>query len=618
MQDHPLARRHGHRPQADGRQVALLRRRRRHRQPLAKANVEFFGYRSSTRSSRNRPRQEFEIEVENFAENTDARRPGLPADRRRQEHDAVPMARHRHDAATAASPISASTTSGAARTTTSNTTKSRRSSSPTGPSTAPKQNVEFKVWIRHAKYDKKTLRSSPTRRSRSKSTIPRARRSTPKRSPPTTTAASRASSNCPPTRRSGQYYLQVVNHGGGTFRVEEYKKPEFEVTVEAPNEPVMLGEKITATIRAKYYFGSPVTDATVKYKVLRTRAHQHLVSADALGLALRPRLLVVLVRLHLVPRLARLGLHAAGAVVVLAATAPPEIVAEREAPIGPDGTLRSRSTRRSRRRSHPDQDHRYEIQAEVVDQSRRTIVGSGEVLVAREPFRVFAWVDRGYYRVGDTINASFAARRLDGQGVEGTGKLQLLKISYDDKDAGKPIETEVRTWELDTNAEGRADAQIKASEQGQYRLAYAVTDAAGHTIEGGYLFTIVGEGFDGSDFRFNDLEIVPDKARVRARRQSPTAGQHQPRRLHGAAVPAAGERRLPAAAIPAAHRQEHHRADRRRRRGTCRTSSSKRSPSPTAASTRRSAKSSSRRPSAFSTSTSCPRPTCTSPASRPR
>ena len=41
----------------------------------------------------------------------------------------------------------------------------------------------------------------------------------------------------------------VVNRGGGTFRVEEYKKPEFEVTVDAPTEPVMLGEKITATIQ---------------------------------------------------------------------------------------------------------------------------------------------------------------------------------------------------------------------------------------------------------------------------------------------------------------------------------------------------------------------------------
>ena len=53
--------------------------------------------------------------------------------------------------------------------------------------------------------------------------------------------------------------------------------------------------------------------------------------------------------------------------------------------------------------------------------------------------------------------------------------------------------------------------QIKAAEEGQYRLSYRVTDKAGHEIEGGYLFTIIGEGFDGSEFRFNDLELVPDK-----------------------------------------------------------------------------------------------------------
>ena len=35
--------------------------------------------------------------------------------------------------------------------------------------------------------------------------------------------------------------------GGGSFRVEEYKKPEFEVTIEAPKVPVGLGEKVTAT-----------------------------------------------------------------------------------------------------------------------------------------------------------------------------------------------------------------------------------------------------------------------------------------------------------------------------------------------------------------------------------
>ncbi|HUG20036.1 MAG TPA: MG2 domain-containing protein, partial [Planctomycetaceae bacterium] len=55
--------------------------------------------------------------------------------------------------------------------------------------------------------------------------------------------------------------------GSGSFRVEEYKKPEYEVTVDAPSDPVKLGELVTAKIVAKYYFGAPVTNAKVHYKV---------------------------------------------------------------------------------------------------------------------------------------------------------------------------------------------------------------------------------------------------------------------------------------------------------------------------------------------------------------
>ena len=31
------------------------------------------------------------------------------------------------------------------------------------------------------------------------------------------------------------------------------------------------------------------------------------------------------------------------------------------------------------------------------------------------------------------------------------------------------------------------------------------------TVEGGYVFTIIGEGLDAAQFRFNRLELVPDK-----------------------------------------------------------------------------------------------------------
>ena len=62
-----------------------------------------------------------------------------------------------------------------------------------------------------------------------------------------------------------------------------------------------------------------------------------------------------------------------------------EVVAEVDVPIGADGTVKVEIDTALAKAIHADTDHRYEITAEVTDQSRRTIVGQGTVLVARKP-----------------------------------------------------------------------------------------------------------------------------------------------------------------------------------------------------------------------------------------
>ena len=330
------------------------------------------------------------------------------------------------------------------------------------------------------------------------------------------------------TRRARQY-------GGGSFRVEEYKKPEFEVTVDAPTKPVMLGDKITATIKAKYYFGSPVTKAKVKYTVKRDSYDERWYPVGPWDWFYGPGYWWFGYDYNWYPGWKSWGCERPAPFWWPHRSNPPELVADQEVEIGPDGTVKVEIDTAIAKAIHPDQDHSYTITAEVVDESRRTIVGTGKVLVARKPFKVFAWVDRGYFRVGDTINAQFSAHTLDGKPVEGKGELKLLKISYKD---GKPVETPVQTWKLDTNAEGVASQQMTASESGQYRISYKlvasgqcpvaseeaqtaeskksnpqspIPNPPSHTIEGGYLFTIIGEGFDGAQFRFNHLELIPDK-----------------------------------------------------------------------------------------------------------
>ena len=307
----------------------------------------------------------------------------------------------------------------------------------------------------------------------------------------------------------GVYALAIKDLGGSSFRVEEYKKPEFEVTVDAPKDPAMLGEKIEALITAKYYFGSPVTKAKVKYKIERTVSDERWYPPAPWDWLYGAGYWWYASDASWYPGWKTWGCWRPIPIWWPQRTLPPELVVEREVEIGHDGTVKVEIDTALAKALHPDQDHSYTITVEVVDPSRRTIVGTGSVLVARKPFKVHAWVDRGYYRIGDTAHAGFAARRLDGKPVQGHGELTLLRITYK---KGKPVESPVQTWKLDTNEEGQAQQQLAASQAGQYRLSYQLTDSKGHAIEGGYLFTIIGEGFDSAQFRFNHLELVPDKA----------------------------------------------------------------------------------------------------------
>ncbi|HNX96874.1 MAG TPA: MG2 domain-containing protein, partial [Candidatus Aminicenantes bacterium] len=54
------------------------------------------------------------------------------------------------------------------------------------------------------------------------------------------------------------------------FRIREYQKPKFQVNVNLQGSP-LNGEQVNAEVRARYYFGAPVTQGDVEYLVYRTR-----------------------------------------------------------------------------------------------------------------------------------------------------------------------------------------------------------------------------------------------------------------------------------------------------------------------------------------------------------
>ena len=472
--------------------------------PVAKANLEFFGWRQEQRGNRR-----FEMQLQSFAQHSDADGQVI-LDPKQQPRDyqwlvvaRTPEGRlaylgfdpvwynERYDAAYKAVKVYTITDR---------------------PVYRPDQTVQYKFWVGQAQYDQPNVAQYAGRELTVELYDPKGQRIVQEQRTADEYGGIAGQYKLPADATLGVYRLTILNHGGSSFRVEEYKKPEYEVSVDAPQEPVMLGEKVTATIKAKYYFGSPVTKAKVKYKVERTSYTERWYPWGPWDWLYGRGYWWFAPDYTWYPGFGQWGCLRPIPFWWPHQPTPPELVAQQEVEIGEDGTVKVDIDTAVAQAIHPDQDHQYTLTAEVVDQSRRTIVGTGRVLVARKPFKVTAWVDRGYYHTGDTIHAQFQAQTLDNKPVEGKGVLKLLKIAYSD---GKPVETPVHEAELATNAEGHAEAKLDAAQAGQYRISYTVTDSKGHAIEGGYLFTIIGTGFDSAKFRFNAIEVLTEKSDYR-------------------------------------------------------------------------------------------------------
>ncbi|HEY3964749.1 MAG TPA: MG2 domain-containing protein [Planctomycetaceae bacterium] len=471
--------------------------------PVAKANVEFFGWKQVQIQPN---RQVYKIVTSNFAEFSD-QDGQLILDQKKLPQDHQWMIVSRTDAGRFAYLGFTGVWYGNYHDADYNQTKVFTITD--RPVYRPNQTVKFKFWVEHAKYDEAEVSAFANRPFAVQINNPQGEKIFERSITADEYGGLDGEFPLPKGAALGVYSVFLVNHGGGTFRVEEYKKPEYDVRIDAPKEPISLGEKITATIQAKYFFGAPVVKAKVKYKVLRTSYSSAWHPPGQWDWFYGKGYWWFAYDYTWYPGWRNWGCLRPVPAWWGRPQQPPEVVVENEVAIGPDGKVLVEIDTLPAKELHGDSDHQYSITAEVVDESRRTIVGTGKVLVARKPFKVFAWVNRGHYRAGDAVLAQFQAQTLDQKPVEGKGVLKLLSISYDDQN--EPVEKVVETWNLDTDAQGQARQQIKAAGKGQYRLAYQLTDAKEHTIEGGYVFVVRGDDFNGREFRFNDIELVTDK-----------------------------------------------------------------------------------------------------------
>ena len=288
-----------------------------------------------------------------------------------------------------------------------------------------------------------------------------------------------------PATASLGYYTVRVTRGeqtaSGSFEVQEYRKPEYDVAVRIPVRYALQGSSITATIAARYYFGQPVAGARVKYVLHRQPYYSP--QRDESGEGGPDD-----------------GPDAAG-------WYGGDEQLEGSAQLNDQGTVDVSIPLDVQERA---QDYLARIEARVTDASSREVSGASSVVATVGRFMVVARSARFVYGAGETV--AIDARAVDYEGHAQAGARMhavLERVEYPNGYAS-PVATTIQQGELDGDAEGRARWSFAApSKPGSYRVRVSAQSEGRSVADQTYIW--VPGRMDGVESEYQFLELVADR-----------------------------------------------------------------------------------------------------------
>ncbi len=329
-------------------------------------------------------------------------------------------------------------------------------------------------------------------------------------------------------------YIEKDGHtiGAGRallFRLEEYRLPEFEVSVAPartgsdPGRPV-LGDTLPIDVDVAFYSGGPVAGAAVEVVVTQRGWHRSW-----------PR-----------PYETRWGVQDGvnemrsqrmwrdpGQVVLrqqLSTDARGHARFEIATPTG-TGNLE------------------YVVEARAVDASRREVVGSGVVRVGTTEYEVDVRTERRVYGPGRAVEIELDSQDVNGRPVAATGLLRLMQerwhevwldprgneiegaaldevrrasTQFPPPSSGHPWKRIVARWESQEIARfdvvidqsGKASASVTPRKNGLYRAVWTSRDGRGSPVESEAWFHVADEMLRELGGVSDELELVVDRATV--------------------------------------------------------------------------------------------------------
>lgn len=286
-----------------------------------------------------------------------------------------------------------------------------------------------------------------------------------------------------PLARLG-YYSIVTRVGDrrvyGGFEVQEYRKPEYEVTVSTDKRRYLQGESIQATINARYYFGAPVARGQVKYSVYRTRYYfpywRVLWGTDDYededyG-----------------------GYYYGG-----------QEIKQGSGQLDADGILTINVPTTPMQDKQP---YRYRIEARVTDAANREISGTGSALAVYSTVVVLLDADRYVYQVGDEANITVRTLDYDMRPVSTN-----VSLTFESRE----------TWRRDSPRRTLSTAQVTTDAKGVARHKFTVPKVPYVTVRASTFdanrreathetsMWISGAEYARRAVAYRSLDVYPDK-----------------------------------------------------------------------------------------------------------
>ena len=268
----------------------------------------------------------------------------------------------------------------------------------------------------------------------------------------------------------------------GSFEVQEYKKPEFEVAVSTDKARYLQGEGIQATISARYYFGAPVSGGHVKYSIFRSGymfPYWRILWGDE----------------------EYEGDEGGGYFEDYFG----QEISQGAGQLDADGVLRVKLPTEV---DEHKRDYRYRIEAHVTDASNREIMGGRGVVVTYSTVVVLLETDRYVYAPGQQADVTVHTLDYDSNPI--SASVQLTFESH-------------RSWESNTAGETLSRASVSTDAHGVAHYTYTVPAVPWLTIHAGSFdgnkreaifdtsLWISNVGTTAEEAAYRRVDIYPDK-----------------------------------------------------------------------------------------------------------